>query len=308
MSNLIKFTCTKCNKVLEIPEDLEEFSCLYCGERMHTADFSTEEALESNCGEELAYLRKKLPTTITGYKDLHKCLTKRDYGPTFGEYEAENREVLERLDACAKQYPAGRTALLELVCKDFVDALDQHLQNDPRWKRKSKRIDLFFETKVGLAVYLCPLVRKLGLEIAEPFREELHRQWMDRFPTERWTPGDYDTIINGFRRFKFCFITTATCLHEGKADDCAELTAFRTFRDGWLRGCPDGDALIAEYYDIAPAIVSCIEYCDDSGKCYGEIRDRWLSRCYTALQENRNADCRATYLDMVNTLKSRYLQ
>ncbi len=307
MSNLKKIKCTQCGKDLEIPAELEEFSCLYCGARMCVADLTTPEALESTCGEDLAYLRENLHTCITGYCNLHKLLTKKDFGPAFDTYEAENREVLERLDLCAKKYPAGSDACVEVVCKDFLDALDAHMEKDPRWKKRSKRIDLFFEVKVGLAVFFTPLVRKLGLEIAEPFREELNRQWMERHPTERWTPGDYDTIIGGFRRFKFCFITTATCLHEGKPDDCAELTAFRSFRDGWLRTCPDGEGLIAEYYNIAPAIVSCIEYCDDPAARYGEIRERWLEPCYTALQENRNADCRATYLDMVRTLEERYL-
>ncbi|MBO2526952.1 MAG: hypothetical protein CW335_02045 [Clostridiales bacterium] len=38
MAELIKGNCPNCGKPLEIPAELEEFSCLYCGERSKTAD------------------------------------------------------------------------------------------------------------------------------------------------------------------------------------------------------------------------------------------------------------------------------
>ena len=121
-----------------------------------------------------------------------------------------------------------------------------------------------------------------------------------------WRPGDYDTLAGGFKKFRFCFITTATCAAEGKPDDCAELTAFRAFRDGWLRQRPDGPERIAEYYAVAPSIVAGVEYCDDAPARYAEIRSRWLGPCYAALQRGEMERCYDTYRDMVQTLQERY--
>ena len=38
MSEMRKITCPQCKKELEIPVELEEFSCLYCGARSKVAD------------------------------------------------------------------------------------------------------------------------------------------------------------------------------------------------------------------------------------------------------------------------------
>ncbi|WP_286906714.1 CFI-box-CTERM domain-containing protein [Roseovarius sp.] len=55
-----------------------------------------------------------------------------------------------------------------------------------------------------------------------------------------------------------CFLTTACCAEMGRPDDCTELTTLRRFRDGWLRAHPQGASLIAEYYDVAPAICAAL--------------------------------------------------
>ena len=44
----------------------------------------------------------------------------------------------------------------------------------------------------------------------------------------------------------------------GEADDGPTLTALRGFRDGWMARHPEGAALIAEYYAVAPEIVAAI--------------------------------------------------
>ena len=103
-----------------------------------------------------------------------------------------------------------------------------------------------------------------------------------------------------------CFLTSACVKFKGLPDDCAELTAFRAFRDGWLRQRPDGPERIAEYYAVAPSIVAGVEYCDDAPARYAEIRSRWLGPCYAALQRGEMERCYDTYRDMVQTLQKRY--
>lgn len=296
MAELIKLTCPNCGKTLDIPGELAEFSCLYCGARSRVAALLAPAV-------ELPELREKLLGTVKNHPDLFKKLDKKHFFDAFELYEFSNAETLRSLDACAAARPGG----MEQICRELVDDLEAYMTADPRWKRRGARSKVFWEVKVVLAIFLMPLVRKLGLTCAEDFRTGVHREWLARWPQERWEPGDYDTLAAGYSRRKLCFITTATCRHEGRADDCAELRAFRAFRDGWLTAQGE-TALIERYYAVAPGIVTCIDHCDDADARYAEIRSRWLEPCYQALQENRPKDCRTTYVDMVQTLEQRYLQ
>lgn len=55
-----------------------------------------------------------------------------------------------------------------------------------------------------------------------------------------------------------CFLTTACCQYKGLPDDCYELTTLRNFRDTYLKTTEAGNALVEEYYRIAPSIVDKI--------------------------------------------------
>lgn len=301
MADTIRGVCPQCGKKLEIPAELEEFSCLYCGARMRT------EALQAKPvqAEAVEALLAQLPGCITRYPDLHLRIGKKDFFPTFAQYEQDNAPLLLQLDACCAGYPGGAEALAGHAAAVMLDGLAAHMEKDPRWGRRT-RDNVFFDTKVALAIFFTPLLRKLQLELAEPLRTQLQTQWLARWPKQLWRPGDYDTLAGGFKKFRFCFITTATCASEGKPDDCAELTAFRAFRDGWLRQRPDGPERIAEYYAVAPSIVAGVEYCDDAPARYAEIRARWLGPCYAALQRGEMERCYDTYRDMVQTLQERY--
>ena len=287
--------CPFCGKELEIPVGLEEFSCLYCGKRSRTAVL-TMEAPQAD----VQTLGRELLEAVLPYGDFERYITKKAYEPTFMLYQQENEERLEQMDLALCNDPRGVELASKALSEVFVQAIRESMEQDKR-----RPAQFLFQTKLVLALFLTPLIRKLHLRAAEPLREGIHAQWLKQWPKEMWTPGDYEDIMSGFRKRKLCFITTAVCSYEGKADDCAELQAFRRFRDGWLTD--QGEAsLISRYYEIAPTIVTAIEHCDDSAARYGEIRARWLTPCYEALQEGRNADCRAIYVDMVEALQNRY--
>lgn len=308
MSELKKVLCPNCGKELEIPAELQAFSCLYCGERTELMPEETR-IVPADAGEfEKAReaLKDRLPKSVTRFSDYYKKITKKDFFTAFETYENENRSLFCDMDACALLHPDGVEAASKLLAGDLLDGLEQELMGNKRWKTKNGRETLLFETRVVLAIFLTSAVRKRNLACAESFRTELNSQWLERYPKQNWLPGDYDELAGGFKRHKWCFITTAVCTYEGKADDCAELTAFRAFRDGWLTE-HGGEALIEEYYNIAPAIVHCIDLCDSPRERYAEVRERWLGPCYRALREERYADCRDTYVDMVRTLEQRYL-
>ena len=99
-----------------------------------------------------------------------------------------------------------------------------------------------------------------------------------------------------------CYITTATCEEYGKPDDCYELTAFRNFRDSWLRKQPDGERLIAQYYRTAPRIVRLINRQPDRSEIYRSIRDNYLSKCLSYIESGDNEKCKELYVEMMEHL------
>lgn len=104
-----------------------------------------------------------------------------------------------------------------------------------------------------------------------------------------------------------CYITTATCLTLGRPDDCAELTAIREFRDGWLVKQKHGKALIASYYRLAPAIVASINRQYNYKEIYGKIWENYLSYVLQLILAEENKKAQAVYRDMVKKLRKEYL-
>jgi hypothetical protein len=103
-----------------------------------------------------------------------------------------------------------------------------------------------------------------------------------------------------------CFITSATFYTLGKPDNCYELNVFRTFRDTWLIHEPDGKDLVAEYYQVAPGIVSKINTLPDKDAIYSSIWTNYLSDFLYLLENNRFSECKITYINMVENLKKKY--
>ena len=129
-------------------------------------------------------------------------------------------------------------------------------------------------------------------------------------PNEKIYRGNLDSVLYDMRpkSDNSCFITTAVCDSFGKADDCYELTAFRNFRDSWLINQSDGKKLIAEYYDVAPKIVEKINSLSNSAEIYKNIWRDYLSACLKSIEVGDNLNCKKIYVEMVNTLKEKFLE
>ncbi len=293
--------CNQCGEKLVIPGHLEEFSCMYCGARQTVSK-------ETNGDPQAAakYFKAHILEVITEHRDIEKSLTKNAYEPAVAAYETDCRKTFEQLDAAC----GGGALTAEDAAVYFLDRLAEQWKLDLQKKKIGRTADSLRDSdKFMIAVFLVPMIRRLGLSSMDDFCNALHSVWMKRYPKSPWAVGDFDTINTGFRK-KFlgmCFITTAVCMEEGKADDCAELTAFRNFRDGYLRTCPDGPALIEEYYRIAPHIVLEIEKTADPKARYATIREEYLNPCYADLQANNWEVCKKRYTKMVRTLQKVYL-
>lgn len=99
-----------------------------------------------------------------------------------------------------------------------------------------------------------------------------------------------------------CYITTAICEEFGKADDCYELTAFRKFRDNWLKQQPNGEMLITRYYKTAPQIVDLINKQPNRTAIYQFINENYLSKCLLYIEKGENDKCKNAYIEMMEYL------
>lgn len=310
MDEFVNGFCPQCGEALNVPQGLAEFSCMYCGARLTQAQLRTAPA-EACCTLSPAQARAQydaalleLPACVRDFRGYQKKITKNEYEAAFAAVYEAAASVFGKLDQALAGMPEAFDAQIQAGVCHLIDALACD------WEKQRNHAGARDDDKMVIAVFLVPAIRKLALAASEPFCAALQAEWVRRYPKAPFYLGDYDTISNGFRKKPFgglCFITTAVCEELGKPDDCAELTAFRAFRDGYLTACPDGAALIEEYYRIAPGIVSCIDLTTDRHETYRALREAYLAPCYADLQNGRMRECKERYVQMVRALEARFL-
>ena len=157
-----------------------------------------------------------------------------------------------------------------------------------------------------MAVFTIPALRDLPQKSGDELARAAQALWVKRWPKEPIGLGNYQDIVNGFRR-KLCYITTAVCRVQGKGDDCYELTAFRRFRDQVMLATGEGRRLVEEYYRLAPAIVTTVRLCWDEAAVYEGVYRDYLLPCLRLLEAGDERGCRDKYVAMVRHMERTYL-
>ena len=104
-----------------------------------------------------------------------------------------------------------------------------------------------------------------------------------------------------------CFLTSACVEAKGLPDNCHELTVLRCFREGYLRSLASGQDEIAEYYFVAPQIVSAIKLRDDSLAIFNSIYDELVKPCVCLIEQGDNESAHQLYRKTVYQLKLQYM-
>lgn len=297
--NLIHGLCPQCGKELDIPQGLEAFSCLYCGSRIAMGRFAPQTAIPGSEEEAQTLLAKSLsilPEALTGYPDCMEHLTQTKFLPYFAAYEEKYKDAFVCLDRAIRM-SGDAPGTAEKAAEALLRRVEAHAMG------KNSRME---RVRATFCLLFAPCLGHLGLPAGEDFLQELYTRWQLRYPKQSFKLTTYEEIVQGFTSRKLCFITTAVCKHLQKPDDCPELTAFRAFRDGYLSACPDGSALIARYYEIAPGIVLAIDLLDEPEQAYPAIWETYLSACYAALGQKDFARCKKIYTQMVQMLAKTY--
>ena len=101
----------------------------------------------------------------------------------------------------------------------------------------------------------------------------------------------------------FCFITTAVCECLGKGDNCSELKQLRHFRDTWLKEQEGGQALINQYYNEAPLIVSKLKQHNDYELYCRQLFIAYIQPCILLIQDNDYNKCKEKYIEMIEYIR-----
>lgn len=99
-----------------------------------------------------------------------------------------------------------------------------------------------------------------------------------------------------------CFLSTAACQFKGLPDDCQELETLRAFRDSYLLNSPEGEAMVAHYYSVAPPIAELLTE-------PAELEQVWqvMCRCVAAIDSGHHEQATKEYSAMVTSLEKRLL-
>lgn len=223
------------------------------------------------------------------------------YEGAFRRYCEQHRATLEAMENGYVQALDKEQYLINMA-----DALVQAAEGQLKQKtKKNQRENLLLDFNFCLAVYVYPAVQEFHGEVSEAFVEQMSKAWKEAYPKTNVIPATFEQINGGFRR-KFCYITTAVCTTMGKPDDCYELNRFRNFRDEYLMRTAEGEAIVREYYDIAPTIVKHIGQKTDSCEIYQGIWDKYLNPCLQMIEQERNEECEQLYMKMVRDLEKEY--
>ena len=103
-----------------------------------------------------------------------------------------------------------------------------------------------------------------------------------------------------------CFITSAVCTALQKPDDCEELMTLRAYRDNIKSSGLDISMLIAEYYRVAPLIVSCIDEDAQASEIYRNLWNNEISETYRLVKEGKYYEATLCYVKMTVNLCNKY--
>ena len=226
---------------------------------------------------------------------------KNVYPEAFQAYLRRHMDTIQAIEAVYQQ-EENPAAWTEKLAERLVTAAQTELENIPK---KGKRSEQQINYNMLLAIYVFPAILEMKGQSADPLTDAIIEKWNTTFRTAVGK-ADYEKIESGFHR-KFCYITTAACESQGKTDDCYELELLRSYRDEYLMNTEDGEALVKEYYNIAPTIVNRIGRQENKAEIYAGIWDTYLADCIHLIEEKENEACQKRYMDMVYDLKQKYM-
>lgn len=295
----IKGVCPHCQGELQIPQERETIICMYCGRELSVKDAQAKQkASDHPVAEESA--TRALQDLLYGIENPMQYFKKALYMDFYKKYLFENAKNLALLEQfyLVGEEPRER---MERVAEPLVVRVEEELKG----LRGKKKEELQLDYNLSMVVYVFPALLETNQKSGQAWIDVLAAVWKKHFPKTELKAATSKEINAGFR-YRFCYITTAVCESQKKPDDCYELSLLRSFRDDYLLRSPDGEAMVHEYYDVAPSIVKHIGRREDADQIYEDIWQQYLSPCIRLIEADRKEECVELYRHMVYDLKEQY--
>lgn len=297
----LKGVCPHCKGELQIPQDRDTVICMYCGKELSVKEALAQQETASRptpVTDEAAV--EALQNLLYGIENPIQYFKKALYMEFFNKYVFENAKNLAALEQ-AYLSSDNQKAMMERVAEPLVVRVEEDLNT----RRGRKKEELQMDYNLSMVVYVFPALLETNEKSGQAWIDALAAVWKKHFPKTDLKSATAKEINAGFR-YRFCYITTAVCENRHKPDDCYELSLLRSFRDDYLLQSAEGEAMVHEYYDVAPSIVKHIGKRTDADRIYEGIWQQYLSPCIRLIESGQNEECTELYRHMVYELKDLY--
>ncbi len=115
--------CPSCGKALQIPEELEDFSCVYCGRRMRRNELIRPNAAADGA-EALQFAKDHIIECVRGHRNLRYSIRRDIFDETFQRYEEEHAEIFRKLEPACQSEPERSGQYQEELVESFLGQLE----------------------------------------------------------------------------------------------------------------------------------------------------------------------------------------
>ena len=303
--------CPHCGEAMQAPADRALILCMFCGEKIELVKAERPPAVVSGaladaakCEENLPFVLSHAGAVCEDYAQKVRAFKKNSYHTLFEEHKAQNyafytsvKQVLEY--ASAEELDGIYRQIAGAFIADQRQVLEQV-------RKKNDKFSAQMDKNMFMVIYVLPSIKEIQDERADKLAEVICEEWRGAFKDSKIMASDYDSIMQGFKR-KLCYVTTAVCQNLNKGENCEELQLIKDFRDGYLSSTEEGQALIEEYYDIAPTLVKRIARDERAQEKYVWLWNTYLAPCVAYIRSGELENCKETYCNMMEELRAEHM-
>ena len=255
--------------------------------------------------ENLQYACENMSCLLMRNLSIMQCYTKAQYLTAVQGFCGRHRDVVACFNQYCVEHESAASEAARVVAERFLDDVRASITERTQGMKKFAANMEMQNYRQIMAAFVIPCIDLMKFEHGQVLIDALRGAWNETYPNLTFLQADVETLHTGLAKLQRagCYITTAVCDSFGKEDCCYELMAFRAFRDGYLRRQPDGEAMVQEYYETAPAIVQKINAREDAKAIYQGIWDQYLAECLRLIEAEEYELCTSLYRDMVQNLQ-----
>lgn len=247
-------------------------------------------------------IKESLIELLSGAKNEMAKFNKKSYPDTFDAMYHKYAKTLGEIENLYKEENENPE-----LFEDIASAISTYALDEVNATKKRNKSVAMIDFNMAMVTFILPIFAQREEKFMKDFSEKCVEEWNKAFPKNKIQNSTRETIQGGFKT-NLCYITTAVCGSQNKADDCYELNLLRNYRDEYLmHEAKDGASLVKEYYDIAPTIVKRIDKEEESASIYQEIWEEYLNPCIQFIETGDNEKSKELYTSMVETLSTKYL-